>query len=696
VTHATALIAGIAAAVLIPSLVLLYFLKLRRKDVDISTTLLWRRAIEDLQANAPFQKLRRNILLLLQLLALAAGLYALADPAFQTEREGGDRHVILIDRSASMASIDGDTDDPGRLTRLEAAKREALDLVDSLAEPQVFGRGRPDEAMVIAFDSSAEVRQTFTSDKAQLRAAIEAIEQTDAPTRFAEAIALARAHAPKRMMQDTFIDEDGVEQTRLIEGPMGPVGKIHVFTDGALPDAHEASVHYQDELLPVRVGGDNAGNVGITSMRAMRDYVNRSELSVFVGLENSGTSPAEVDVELIIDGVVAEISSVSLPGVEAPPAAAPPPAERNGQEDAPAPPPERPPPATGGVEFDFVRPQGGVIAVAIRTDGDNVLPTDDAAWIVVPAAERLRIALVTEGNLFARTAIEALPTREFREFTPAAWDTLPERERDFDVVVLDGWLPDAGGDPLPPGRFIVLGAVPTEGAGLGVSREAERSVIVDTEDHPALHNISFDAVTIFEQPVVEIGPDSPAKVLARSSAGPAILELATAGTRALIVPFDVTESSWGVDKSFILFIAKAARYLGEEGTAAVGRIVQPGEVYSDRLPPGIPAARVRDPSGREQAVTPAEDGQIVYGPVERVGVYRVVWDGGARPFTSNLLDPDESDVRTAERITLASTVAEAQRSGSARATVRLWPWLLLAALVVMLFEWFIYNRKVQV
>ena len=70
-TWLTPMLMGVAAAVALPTLVILYFLKLRRRDLEVSTTLLWKKSIQDLQANAPFQRIRRNILLLLQLMALA-------------------------------------------------------------------------------------------------------------------------------------------------------------------------------------------------------------------------------------------------------------------------------------------------------------------------------------------------------------------------------------------------------------------------------------------------------------------------------------------------------------------------------------------------------------------------------------------------------------------------------------------------
>src|ERR1043165_4352406 len=198
ISPTTAIIAG---SIAIPSLIILYFLKLRRRDVEISTTLLWKKAIEDLQANAPFQKLRKNILLLLQLLVLGAAVAAVGQPMLKAASITGTRHLLLIDRSASMSARDA-TVDGQPATRLEAAKAEALRFIAAMRDPGIFNKESGDQAMVIAFDVTAKALQTFTGDKNLLRAAVEAIKPSDAPSSIDEAWRLVKAQAPRRVVEE--------------------------------------------------------------------------------------------------------------------------------------------------------------------------------------------------------------------------------------------------------------------------------------------------------------------------------------------------------------------------------------------------------------------------------------------------------------------------------------------------------------
>src|SRR3954463_184179 len=96
----------LAGALALQLLVLLYFLKLRRQTLRISSTLLWEKSFHDLQVNAPFQKLRWSLLLLLQLLLMSLVLFALGEPVIRGEGSSASRIILLIDRSASMSATD--------------------------------------------------------------------------------------------------------------------------------------------------------------------------------------------------------------------------------------------------------------------------------------------------------------------------------------------------------------------------------------------------------------------------------------------------------------------------------------------------------------------------------------------------------------------------------------------------------------
>jgi hypothetical protein len=258
----------------------------------------------------------------------------------------------------------------------------------------------------------------------------------------------------------------------------------------------------------------------------------------------------------------------------------------------------------------------------------------------------------------------------------------------------------------------VLGAVPVsaENGLTDKGKGAGGSIIEWSRDHPVLRSVGLENVVIAESRLVEVAPGTASTMLALSDKGPAIVEIATAETRAIVVPFNPMASNWPFDVSFVVFNAAAMSYLGDDvGGGGSLRSVRPGETLSDRLPVGTTSATLEGPGGVATQLTPAADGRIVFGPIPRTGVYTVTYAGVpgptdmrkgdgqvARVFTANLFDLAESDVRAAADVPFASTVASAVERQGSKADQKLWPFLLLGALGVVMLEWFIYNRKVHI
>lgn len=702
-TWLTPAIAGIAAAIAVPTLLLLYFLKLRRQDVEISSTLLWKKAVQDLQANAPFQRLRKNILLLLQLLALAAVLLALGQPQIEGDRATTGRHAIVIDRGASMRALDGVDENGNPVSRLDEAKRRALAFVDTLREPGVFGVSEADRAMVVTFDSTAEMLQPFTSDKRLLRQAIESIEPTDAPSRLDEPLRLVRAQAPLQAPPEEADAETA-------EPLPGAVGTIHVYSDGRTEGGDAVDLHAGDEIEFVSLGQAETGNVGITALDARRQLREPEEVSVLVGLQSTERQQTSVAVELLIDG-----NTVAARRLVLPPATI---EQRTNEAGEPV---ELVTPTTSGVEFQVRRPGSAVIEARIldaATGGTpDVFDRDDRAWVVLPGAKRLRLALVTYGSLVLSEALSALPVERVEVFTPDTFEDIDDPFSLFDVVVLDGWLPPTPDSPegselgLPPGSWLVFDAVPTGPSSLIDKGEGPPTEIVDwRRDHPTLRGLALSAVRLSASRTVETSEDGTATVIASTGTGPAIVSLASARTRAVVVPWDLDESNWWLEPSFIVFLGQSVRHVTDGGPGDARQASRPGVSRGETLPVGIDTAELTPPQGDSLTVPVDNAGQAIAGPLNEVGLYSLAWNGAPGPsdtrdgnrsirqFAVNLADSRASDITPVRELVIRAerVGAAGVESGSSRAPRPLWPWLILACLAIITLEWYVYNRKVQI
>src|SRR5690242_21748863 len=90
----------------VPAVVAMYLLRLRRTETVVPSTLLWQRLAADTEANAPWQRLRRSLLFLLQLLLVVA-LAVLAARPFLERPAGLARDlIVIVNTSASMSATD--------------------------------------------------------------------------------------------------------------------------------------------------------------------------------------------------------------------------------------------------------------------------------------------------------------------------------------------------------------------------------------------------------------------------------------------------------------------------------------------------------------------------------------------------------------------------------------------------------------
>ena len=659
----TPLTALYAAAVSVPLLLLLYFLKLKRREQIVSSTLLWKRAVQDLQVNAPFQRLRRNILLLLQLLMLLAMLFALAGPILSMTAGPGRRYVVMIDRSASMNATDV------KPSRLEDAKAKAKIFVQSLRSKAFFSlKDSSDQTMVIAFDNSAKVLCTFTSDKRQLIRAIESITPSDGLSRLAEATVVARAFAQSSGGESD--NSDAREPAKLI-----------LFSDGQIRDLDQI-VLGSDELTFHRIG-ESQRNVAVTAMQARRSYEKPEEVNVFATLANYGPDVASCDVQLSINNDVYAVKSVKVP-------------PRKLDDDA-----KTSKPGQIAVDFTLTHTEGGVLEVrqlpgpGVSGPGTDILSSDDAAWSVLSPPKRLSILLVTGGNMVLESALRACPLALLERCSPTEFDAMDHTalsvEQPYDVIVLDGHVPP----DLPKGRYLVFGR-PPDGIDVTVPQELENQVIVDWRTkHPALQYVNL--ATLFAVTSHQMILPRDADVLAEFNETPAVAVVRRHGSVFLLVGFDVLQTNWPFEPGFVLFCYNATSFLGTQ----VGRDqefnLQVGEpIIVEDLPLEIPA-RINGPGLAGIDITSGSSGSIRFSGTTRAGPYGVsVPDQPVRLFAVNLLDPKESNIEPQSEIVLAAQPVQAQETTLSRANLPLWPYLVGLVLFLVCVEWFVYNRKVQI
>lgn len=149
---------GLLGLVAIPLILLLYILKQKREKLTVSSLVLWQQVLRDMQARTPWQRLRKNLLMFLQLLTALLLVLALAGLALQFFKGDKEAVVLVIDTSLSMSSTDVQP------TRLEAAKKDALQYVKELPKDSritIVTIGREADVLLYASESADEAARSI-------------------------------------------------------------------------------------------------------------------------------------------------------------------------------------------------------------------------------------------------------------------------------------------------------------------------------------------------------------------------------------------------------------------------------------------------------------------------------------------------------------------------------------------------------
>jgi hypothetical protein len=613
-------LALISLAIAGPVIVAMYLLKLRRQDQRISSTYLWQRAIRDIEANAPWQRLRFNWLLVLQLLLLLLLAFALARPFFLTTGIAGRNLVIVLDRSASMGATDADR------TRLEAAKRQAIALLDQLPDG-----GR---ATVIAAGGSMEVPAASSTDRRQLRDAIDAITlRNGGGSDLGQALALAAALASREPDSEVAIISDGT---------------VQVPSDLVMP----ATVRY----FPI---GARDGNVAVSATALQSSP---SGQTFFAQVTNYSSATAQRRLDVYLDGSLANAYSIELGGAGSPTA------NRSIVLEVPA--------------------TVQVAEARLAPDPADLLEADNRAWAVNNTGDASRVRLVSPGNRFLQAALGLLPGVELN-VVPASTTTFTETAAQVPVTIFDGVVPDT----LPAGNLLFI-APPRSTEYFSVTGQIEFPIARPAPGGDSLlRNVSLADVNIFKATRIE--PGAWARVVVNSDSGPLLVAGERDGRRIAVLTFALQQSDLPLTVAFPLLMSNLAGFL-VPGLGADSAQLAPGQAIVVPVDQRISEVRVTRPDGRAERVE-ARNNQAIVADTEQLGPYSVEqYENGTlvarRRFAVNLFNAGESQIAPQVAMTIA------QASGLQQAVTReqvgrqeFWRWLAAAALVVLVVEWLVYQ-----
>ena len=664
----------------VPAVVAMYLLKLRREERPVASTLLWQRLVADVEANAPWQRLRRSLLFLLQVL-LVLILVMLAARPFVERPAGLARDIVLVvDTSASMTATDVL---PNRLEAAKQAAREALRDLPTGGRVSVIEAGR-----------TARIVAAGSSDLGRVRLAIDSIRPSSTPGDLADALELASELASQ-----------------------SGDAEVLIATDAALASLPTAKVDARVRVL--RVGQENGRRNQAIVALAVRTAPSAVTRSVFISVANLDVEPAARRLELWGDGNLVEARDVAMD-----------PQQRADViiDDLPR--------GTSVIEVRLVAPDEASTTTATPPDQ---LAADDRAWAIVPPEREREILLVGEGDPYLETALSYLPNSKLFGVVPGRYPADATR-RDgsaWDLIIFEGFVPST----LPTVPTLVIAPTRSSPVGDVAGKLTNPGIAAISPDEPILRYVDLSTTHIADAAKLEL-PSWARSVIPGPKGAPLLYAGTRAGIPTAVMAFEPRRTDLPLQVAFPILVANLTGEL-MGGSAAPVDSITPGDPVSLPVPAGAAGLRVERPDGSTIELAPgtAATTSVTFTQTDLLGVYTATpvrvgagsspsqsataapsrpptASGSAAPrgndpnapikFAVDLFDVAEStitpgSVAALEGLGRAAAGPSAAPSGSGSPAVErppardeLWVPILLLVLIGLSLEWALYHRDVVI
>ncbi|MBI4670340.1 MAG: VWA domain-containing protein [Chloroflexi bacterium] len=633
-------------AALLPIIVALYFLKLRRTEQRVSSTYLWRTLVRDTAANAPWQKLKPNLLLLLQLLFLLVLIVALARPFLWSEQVASSHLILVLDTSASMGATDVSPN------RLSSAVTQARRLIENVAAG----------ARVTVIDAGASVRVPVsgTTDKGAAFGALDALRAGLSDTDLASALTLAGAMAANE-----------------------PDAQVVILSDGHVTLPENFALTARTQFIPIGSGRNNQALGAFTlssdasgkTLTAFVQVVNNGEQAStrrLVLRDETGALVAARDVNL----APSQAQSFTFPDLKTDTAYR---AQLEGADQL----------ALDDSAW-AVAPSREKIQVRVVTTGNRFLET---ALALLPNVELTTIKpdelslsptlplSITQSLASSLTIYDSvIPTATLSSGN--LFFIAPPRATEFFSVTGQIQAPQpivvSADDPVA--RYVDLRDVAIQDATRLELPKWGRAVWVDRTSGA---------------PLLVVGEEN-GDASSRTPRNPSNMRDDASGRRIGILAFDVRHSDLPLRVAFPLLLANVLDALAPGGASGIATTVEPGHALALTVKPETTSVIVRAPDGTNHTLTPKQ-GRVAFDRTAQLGVYEIfVQDraGKTEPsarFAVNALNADESDITPRANLTIRGATG-ATNVELPRARNEWWMPLAWIALGLLIVEWLVAYR----